>query len=75
MYVTVAIGAALAVFVLVEEPARRWLRARYEAKVLRSPPRAGLHPAIVYAVALAKSTSLREVLGHRYGKVTLGDSA
>lgn len=75
LYVTVAIGAALAVFVLVEEPARRWLRARYEAKVLRSPPRAGLHPAIVYAVALAKSTSLREVLGHRYGKVTLGDSA
>ena len=72
VYVTVAIGAALAVFVLVEEPSRSWLRARYETKVRESPPRAGLHPAIVYALALAKSTSLREVLSHRYGKVTLG---
>jgi peptidoglycan/LPS O-acetylase OafA/YrhL len=72
VYVTIAIGAALTVFVLIEEPSRRWLRARYEAKVLRSPPRAGLHPAIVYAVALAKSTSVREVLSHRYGKATLG---
>jgi len=72
VYVTVAIGAALVVFLVVEEPSRRWLRARYEAKVLRSPPSPGLHPAIVYAVALAKSTSVREVLSHRYGKATVG---
>ncbi len=72
VYVTVAIGAALAVFVLIEEPARSWLRARYETKVRQSPPRPGPHPAIVYAVALAKSTSVREVLSLRYGKPTLG---
>ena len=72
VYVSVAIGAALVVFMLVEEPARSWLRTRYETKVRQSPPRPGLHPAIVYAVALAKSTSVREVLSHRYGKVTLG---
>lgn len=72
VYVAVAIGAALAVFVFIEEPSRSWLRARYETKVRQSPPRPGVHPAIVYAVALAKSTSLREVLSHRYGKAALG---
>jgi peptidoglycan/LPS O-acetylase OafA/YrhL len=70
VYVAVAIGAALAVFLLVEEPARRWLRARYAAKVLQAPSWPVIHPAIVYAVALAKSTSVREALGHRYGKVS-----
>jgi peptidoglycan/LPS O-acetylase OafA/YrhL len=69
VYVILSVGAAVSVFVLVETPARRWLRARYAAKVLQRPDRRETHPAIVYAVALAKSTSVREVLGHRYGRV------
>ena len=68
LYLGVAIGLALAVFVLVEEPARRWLRAGFARRIRQSPQSPVTHPAVAYAVALARSTSLREVLAQRYGR-------